>query len=265
MKDLRCQGLTLIELLVVMTLMAIFAGFVALFARQPIDLYLAASRRTELVDLADGALRRMAREIAQALPNSLRVNVVGGVSFIEFVPIAGAGRFSGLAGSSLDLSAPVGAFNVLGLNGAMAVGDTVVIHNMPPGGAATEANFYLGTNTGVVAAYAAPTLTLTGTTTFPDSWTRRFFVIAAPPVSFVCTPGAAGGTLTRHTGYGVFAAQPTAGLGAGAMLATRVTACTFAYAPVVSQNSGLLSLTLTLSADDESITLMHQIHVNNAP
>src|SRR6185436_7352421 len=96
-----------------------------------------------------------------------------------------------------------------------------------------------------------------------DSPGRRFFIVSKP-VSYVC----AGGAITRYEGYGFNANQLTTfGAGTSALLASNVTACTFAYEPGVAPHIGLLTLRLTLAkattTGTETVTLYHAVHVNN--
>lgn len=69
----RITGVTLIELVVVITITGIIAVVLGAFIVRPIQGYQATVRRAELVDAAEMALRRTARDIRQALPNSVRV------------------------------------------------------------------------------------------------------------------------------------------------------------------------------------------------
>jgi MSHA biogenesis protein MshO len=90
-------------------------------------------------------------------------------------------------------------------------------------------------------------------------------------VSYLCDPAA--GTLTRYAGYSIAASQSQRDsaaelLGAGAasaVVANKISACNMAYAPGTSQRAGLVSLQLAASEDGETISLLHQVHVNNVP
>ncbi len=48
-------------------------------------------------------------------------------------------------------------------------------------------------------------------------------------------------------------------------MASNVSACNFSYQPGTSQRAGLVTLRLQLNEDGEMVTLLHQIHVENAP
>ena len=65
-------GFTLIEMIVVIVITGIIAGIVAVFLRAPVQGYMDSARRAELTDIADTALRRMARDVRTAVPNSVR-------------------------------------------------------------------------------------------------------------------------------------------------------------------------------------------------
>ena len=81
-------GFTLIEAIMVMVITGILAALVASFA-SPLKGYFDATARADLADVADTALRRMARELHAALPNSVRVSG----SYIEFLPTTIGGRY----------------------------------------------------------------------------------------------------------------------------------------------------------------------------
>src|SRR5205814_7956125 len=68
------RGFTLLEAVLVIAMTGIVAAMVAVFIRAPVNAYVDQARRAELSDAADTALRRMAREVQRALPNSVRVD-----------------------------------------------------------------------------------------------------------------------------------------------------------------------------------------------
>ncbi|MCR4301277.1 MAG: type II secretion system GspH family protein [Sulfuricaulis sp.] len=89
----RLRGVTLIELVVVITITGIIAVVLGTFIVRPIEGFQAQVRRAELVDAAEMALRRTARDIRQALPNSVRVTTVGGRSAIEMLNTIDGARY----------------------------------------------------------------------------------------------------------------------------------------------------------------------------
>lgn len=73
----RARGFTLVEAIMTIAIIGIVGGIVAVFIRAPILGYRDTLDRAELTDQADLALRRMARDIRLALPNSVRVSTEG--------------------------------------------------------------------------------------------------------------------------------------------------------------------------------------------
>jgi MSHA biogenesis protein MshO len=83
------------------------------------------------------------------------------------------------------------------------------------------------------------------------------------PVTYRCDRG----NLTRHWGYAITKNQdnPPVG-GQSALIAQNVTACIFAYDPlVISERSGLVSMQIALTKNNETVTLYHEVHVSNVP
>lgn len=284
-KPIRPRGFTLIELIMVIVMLGIVGGMVAVFMRGPIDAYLASGRRANLTDVADTTVRRMARDLRTALPNSIRPipNVPANQCF-EFIPTKTGGRYRTediVAGddSSLNFAAADTTFNMLGDNNALpaeqriTAGDIVVVYNLGIPGASAYAN----NNTAVVA--AAPAIAVAGAppeTTIPIPATlfplasggNRFHVVPAaePVVGYVC-PG--DGTLRRYVRalpYAAPAACPNAAaVAASPRLASGVVSCSFVIAPPDLQRNALVSLSLQISEGGETVSLQSEVHVNNTP
>lgn len=279
----RQSGFTLIEAVMVMVITGILGALVSSFAA-PLRGYFDATARADLSDVADTALRRMARELHAALPNSVRVSG----SYIEFLPTTTGGRYRAnsaggatscdAAGDELSFSAADTCFEVIGTlptpPGAPVVGEELVVYNTAPAFAyATPAD-----NVAAIAANSTTNTILFASHAFPvefKSPSNRFQIISGP-VTFACV----GNTLWRYSGYDRQAAQPTDIADAPlsnatniARLATGVNCAnsSFVYAPGVTQRAGLITMTLTLSVQDsggvniDSLTLLHQVHVQNVP
>ncbi|PTD96817.1 prepilin-type N-terminal cleavage/methylation domain-containing protein [Pseudothauera lacus] len=262
------RAFTLVELVVVIIILGILGGLSAGILLQPFRAFEDQARRAELVAEADLALTRMVRELRMALPNSVRI--AGGGSYLEFIPTTDGGRYRALpdpadpASDPLDFAAADSSFDVLGgLAAGAAPGDQLVIYNATASGPA--ANAYIGDNRAPIAAFAGGTMSLSTARLFPfpSLGAQRFDVVpASGPVSYFC----ADGQLRRHTGYGFSPAQP-AGFGSsdGALLADRVSLCQFTYQPGDHVRNGLVTLRLGLTAEGESINLLYQAQVVNAP
>lgn len=267
----------------VIVITGIIGGMVAVFLTAPIEQYTAVARRADMTDIADTALRRVARDLRMALPNSVRVTgTCDGTAtcFIEFLPTGsascaagapclGGGRYRAGAGGTddeLDFAAADASFEVLGPMPTVAADDEIVVYNLGIPGA----DAYAGDNRATAAAPAAPVVNLAPAFLFPfDSPGRRFHVVTTP-VTYACAPvaGGVGGTLTRWQGYAIAAVQPVvlpAG-GSSALLATNVSSCRFTYdSNVVAQRSGLVTMLLAITEQGETVTLYSASHVSNQP
>ncbi len=271
----------------VIVITGILAGMVAVFIRQPVDAYIDSARRAALTDMADTAVRRVARDIGTALPNSVRTPSAD-TNCIEFIPTRTGGRYraepDGTAGSEfLDFSTADSQFNMFGPpSGAagqqIAAGDLIAVYNL---GIAGSDAFVLD-NTSVVASAPAWNAASQETTIsiaprlFPlASASNRFHVIPGGEqvLVYVCSgagTSAAGdglGTLyrlARTLPYPRPAACPAVPAGTPA-LASSVSACRFAYSPGPLQRYGLVSIALEIRQAGEAVVLQHQVSVENTP
>ncbi|NNL54077.1 MAG: type II secretion system protein, partial [Woeseia sp.] len=81
----NARAFTLVELVITIALSTIVIAFMAVFISGPVASYTDQSRRAELVDLAENSLRRIARDIRRALPNSVRLSLSGSVVALELL------------------------------------------------------------------------------------------------------------------------------------------------------------------------------------
>lgn len=264
----RCRygrGFTLVEMIISIVITGIVVSMVAIFGRNQVNAYIDVGNRAELSDAADTALRRIARDLQSALPNSVRNASAG---FLEFVPIRDAGRYRAElsatgTGNVLDFtSSGDDSFDVLGPAVTVLAGDQLVIFNLGQAGS----DVYEGTSRRAATAGAGlSTVNFTSTgTQFPLASPSNRFQIVGTPVTYECS----GNQLLRRSGYGFQLAQPTnfAALGGSvSVLAENVTNCIFSYTPAVLQRNGLAVLRLSLSKNGETVELFHQVSVLNTP
>lgn len=258
------RGFTLVEMIISIVITGIVVSMVAMFGRGQINAYIDAGNRAELSDAADTTLRRIARELQAALPNSVRVSG----NFLEFVPIHDAGRYRAElnatgGGNVLDFGSTTdNSFDVLGPPVTIQAGDELVIFNLGQSGS----DVYEGTSRrAATAAVGVNSITFAPAgTQFPLASPQSRFQIVGTPVTYECS----GATLIRHSGYGFHSTQPTAfgGLGGvAAVMTDNVGGCSFNYAPAILQRNGLVVLRLTLTRNGESVELLHQVDVMNTP
>lgn len=272
------HGFTLLEAVLVISMTGIVAAMVAVFVKAPVDAYVDQARRAELSDTADSTLRRIAREVQRALPNSVRVDASG--TILEFLPVSAGGRYRAApdatgGGDFLDFNSTTdGSFAVLGPAVSAAAGDQLVVYNLGLPGA----DAYSGESRRALTSTGSALSTLAyavGGTQFPFASPSNRFQIVSTPVTFYCAPVAGGsGTLRRYGGYAIQSSQPTNASAAplstltgsnNALLAANVDTCSFVYNNNASARNGLLTLTLKITSGGESVTLMHQVHLDNSP
>jgi MSHA biogenesis protein MshO len=265
------SGFTLIELIIVMVIIAVLAAVVTAFVK-PLEGYFEATERAELSDVADTALRRMARDIRLALPNSVRINTSGGDSYLDILETSGGGRYRAApdnngAGDVLDFTQADTTFGVLGPTVDIADGDQIVVYNLGVPGADAYEGKSLSTHVRRPASANGTGLAMVSidsSNRLPFDSPGHRFQIVHEQVRYICDLAAQ--RLTRYAGFTI--ATPTASVpanGSSAVLASGVTACSFNYVPGVTHRAGLVTMRLTLSNGDENVTLLHQVHVQNVP
>lgn len=287
-------GFTLFEMVLVVAISSIIAGMLNSFIRRPMEAYRDMERRATLVDVAETALRRMARDVRASLPNSLRVS--GDKRSLEILHLADGARYREDPGTNpttsedhtdpndwLSFSGDT-QFNILGrlshldpnYGQALTAGTRLAIYN-------TSTNVYTdaatSANPGVITP-AATTITVTDDVdedklTLSSSFEfllrspRQKVYVIDSPVSYICD--LTGETITRYGSYNINATQPTdpgvapLSTAASALVTNRVAACEFLYDPGTPSRAGLLTIALTLSEAGEQIRLFQQVHVNNTP
>ena len=83
----KSQGFTLIELITVIIILGIASAGIASFVRGSMQTYIDVSTREQLVTESRFAIERLKREIANAVPNSVRITGNTSYHCLEFVPI----------------------------------------------------------------------------------------------------------------------------------------------------------------------------------
>jgi MSHA biogenesis protein MshO len=274
----RQRGFTLIEMVLVIIIGGIVAAMTVSILTLPINAYIDSSRRATLTDVAESALRRMQRDIRAALPNSIRVSddgrslelihLIDGGRYRAELAVDASGALIGNGGNILDFTMNDTSFAVLGtLNNFASITNTdrVVIYPL----AVTDAsNAYTGFNTAVITNATSTSLSFTAQQFPLASPQQRFFVIDTP-ITYRCdiTPGLPKNrVLIRYQGYALQSLQPEPPSASEAIQANYVSNCQFNYSSGSSSRAGLVTIALSLTDDEgESVSLIHQVHVNNQP
>jgi MSHA biogenesis protein MshO len=257
--------------------------------------YFDTAARAEMADVAEVALRRMAREVHGALPNSIHVTVIGNTSYLEFIPTITGGAYLavedgadpslhpplrfGSAGNQFEIVTPLPAAPY-----PIAAGNFVVVSNYGPGFVNGDA--YAGNNRAGIAGVGTAgnamnnkSVTLDNTNPFPaqdpanPSPGKRFQIVGTP-VIFACVNDATGrGALTRIWGYGWGGFDPAQQNNniPQALMANNVLGCQFSVATMAHRQAALVGLSIALARSNpdgggmETVTLTQQIHVDNTP
>jgi MSHA biogenesis protein MshO len=300
----RRHGFTLMEMIITLVVLGIIATTLGMFIVPAVNANQAVERRTALVDSAEIALRRMARDIRIALPNSVRVSYIAGTGFaLEMIPTVDGGRYclsgdANCAGASqlLTIGSPDGDFDILGcfrntsFTGAtfpstsfrLVIGDAngSVYSAAGTNAVATPTSTSItlstvngggagsgtcGTSSGANTSYRHH-IALSAGQTFPTGSSRRRIFVIQAPVTYICNIGAT--TLTRYYNYAISSTAPTPSLppaGATAALVTdKVSGCTVTTLTPDVQAKGYVKLSLSLTSSGETVQLNHETQLDNS-
>jgi MSHA biogenesis protein MshO len=292
------RGATLVELVITIVLLGIVSVTIGAFLVPTFTANRAMERRAGLVDAAESSLRRMARDIRIALPNSVRISSTASTFAVEMIPTADGGKYctAGLANCNtvganaiLTIGAVDATFEILGcFRNPAFIGATgtpqyrLVIGDLDGSAYAGSAVISpAGRNIGISVQPAGTCGSLTsrhrvtisgGGHNFPNSSVEeRLYAVqvAALPVSYVCDSAA--GTLRRFSGYGLQAVQPTNPNAAPLNAATSISQITgnVSRCGVLGdtnsvRTTGIVALQLGVAADNEAIELLHQVQLDNS-
>lgn len=281
----RTSGFTMIELIMTIVLLGIIGTVLAPVIQTSVEIYAAERSRAALVQKGRLALERVAREVREAVPNSLSVvpdgfgNPVG----IEFLQIRSGGRYIDVTDSypgaftnfanRFSAGAGMSSLYSLGTTQVQAVGDLLIIANTapadliagttvvpllaPPGGIVPTTLAGDGTVDGQILNFATPPAVFA----FPGGSPGRRYFIANTNHEI----GLTGTALYWRTGAGLADFDTAGNWGpADPMLVDGVSAVAFAYNPGAAIGVAVLSMTLTLTDGTEAIDLYQEVQIRNA-
>ncbi len=292
----RQKAFTLVEVIVVVVLLGIMASAAATFILKPIEIYVDIERRQELVDSSELAFRRISRDIQRALPNSLRITSSGTRTTLEVINTVDGSRYRDETGGAftnvndyLEFN-PSGdsQFNILGkfktidssLTAVTLPSDhRLVVYNTSnaiySAASTNSANAIVTPSTTSITVSAASAdeqnITLGAAHQFRfQSPSQRLFIIDGV-VIYICEEST--GELTRFEGDVYTAIQTNADEASelpsssynSALMTQNISHCNFTYSAGTGTRAGIVTLEMSLSKSGESINLLHQLHITNAP
>lgn len=281
------RAFTLIELVVTIILSTIVVSFMSMFIAAPVAGFADQTRRVELTDLAENTLRRFARDIRRALPNSVRTTANGSVVAVEMLNSVDGVRYREQPppddpDKQLDFSQADTAFNSVGRFTQIARPFTSTSHYLAiynvgvPGANAYELSNVItpaGTQINIDADSVAGEDNIVLSPGFRFAFGspgQRVFLVDGP-VTYLCDT--LGGSLRRYAGYAISNDQALRDshaelLAAGAsftVLSDRINNCNINYSQGTAQRAGLVTMSVSVAEAGEQVALLHQVHVNNVP
>lgn len=286
------RGFTLVELVLVIALAGVVAVMISTVLSRPLQGFVDQSRRAELTDQAATALQRMARDIRGAVPNSVREEGVCsteyGCSTLELLRISDGGRYKPnqlqpdgpyfdppRLGDCTDMDKGQCALELPGPPIKLAGARWLVIYNTSPGGiwgglSPTTGSILDITNREPELIPASADGSQPQQLRFKNAvvdpfrfWyaspQQRFF-LADKVVGYQCS----GSRLIR----GEFSSLSNSyDYSDQTLLADHVDCARsgFTYHPGTHARQSLVTLRLSLSKGGETISLVQQVHINNAP
>ena len=280
---MKSRGFTLVELVMVIMITGILAATLTVFLKPAIDSYFDTRRRADLTDMADTALRRMAKDIRSAVPRS--VNWVNGNCF-QLVPTIAGGRYrmapdiaggsayidTGTATTSFDVLSPMSTPTADATNGDWVVIDNqngTDVYTNPDPGPRTRITGFSTASTPAEKALYQHRITV-ASKQFPLGYDGGRFVVVdndEKTVIYSCV----GNILYRKVTTTFAVADGTACAGAtdGAVVSRSVGSCAFVYDSNqgATPQSGFVWMRLELkhAESGESVALAHGVHVDNSP
>lgn len=266
----RSRGFTLVELVISMVLAAILAGFVAMMIGTPVDIYLAQSRRAELSDSAETAMRSLREDVRKALPDSLRPANINGSPVLDMIEVLAVANYrtDWTTGEPLQVGSPDQVFDaVTAITVASPIRYLAVGHSNDNG-----SDVYAPTTiSGVITPAMNITLNGTGTqVTLPAPFqfttklpTQRAYLLGGV-TRYQCDSAT---RELRRSRDSAISAAPSAVVAPYDVIARNVAACSFRVRNGKAEHGGIAIVEITISratnGNTETLHMFRQLKVEN--
>ncbi|MET1255697.1 prepilin-type N-terminal cleavage/methylation domain-containing protein [Aliikangiella maris] len=266
-KSVQMTGFSLMELIIVIVLIGILAVSFSSLIQYSVFGYIDAKDRNRFSQSAKWLTERIAREVREALPQSVRVNSSGNLHCVEIMNIVNASTYLNLPANGSITSFDAVKYDI-------SFSPDLLAAIMP-----IDTND-LYSNNGVLANIASivdngnqVTINLAGPTIFNRRSPQNRFYLLNSPVSFCLNN--TNGQLTRYSNYALAASQPTPPTSANSELIAEnitVNGTVFNYQPGTLSRAALLQMNFrlqnrgrNLNGNAESFDVFHEVHIRNVP
>jgi MSHA biogenesis protein MshO len=250
-------GFSLLEIIVVIVIIAILGVSVTRFMTQSVSGYLVTAERQRMALSVSAAGEQIARSLAEALPNSIRV----GGNCLEWIPVLARTFYE-----SVPITLASSAFEVLSSGAGHFAGGHAVVNP------SVGATLYQPGNAAVLSAALASLpdgadgvmLTLSAAHRFlSDSPNKQLFLTGSPE-SYCST----GSLLVHHRGYGFNVGQvasPSAGSRAVMLTGLEPGSLQFRYAAASSVSGERVSWRFSMAGSDADRVFEQEVHLRYVP
>ncbi|MFB2726660.1 PilW family protein [Shewanella mangrovisoli] len=274
-KHLCAKGFTLVEMVTVILILGILVVGVSSFIIFGTRIFVESSSVDQVLSQSRFAIERMTRELRSAVPNSVRLNG-NGLTYqcVEFVPIETSTTYLAMpiAPSTAALTGTVILDN---LTSKIAANQYVWIYPLTDSDVYNSARQKRAQINTVSSAANQVTLTFTANTRFAEASPRQRIYFASAPVSYCFEKASSTNelTLTRYTGYGLDASQPTpSDMSSGVLMAQSVANMLnnnadlpLILTPSSLVNNAMVHLQPRFNVNGETFQYRHQVQVINVP
>lgn len=250
------SGFTLVELIAVIVITGILSTMLVGFITAPINAYVDVTRRAQMVDSAEMALRHIQRDIRSALPNSIRTE---GGNLMMINTVAGGRYRASPPGDVLDFTQQDTSFDVLGFIEPLTSSSDlrVAIYNLGVAGADAYQGDAVLSPAG--ASLSGNNVSLPEPHRFPFSSPRQRFFLVDDAIRYRCE------NQRLYREICTISLPPTCSVSEPVATSVNCGLTLFNYDPGTATRSGTVTIQIALEDTGERINLMHQVHVGNAP